>query len=79
MPSMVSIQFPGSSTVYEITDATARALIASMGVSIGQLSDLVITEKNSLVDAINELARASKVTATKLTGDDYELTISEAE
>ena len=79
MPSMVSIQFPGSSTVYEITDATARALIASMGVSIGQLSDLEITEKNSLVDAINELARASKVTATKLTGDDYELTISEAE
>ena len=56
MPNMVSIQFPGSSTVYEVTDATARALLATVQVMIGQLSNLDTTAKTSLVDAINELA-----------------------
>ena len=63
MVPMVSIQFPGSSTVYEVTDATARAMLLSLQTALsaaeekmGDLDDLDTTAKTSLVAAINELA-----------------------
>ena len=56
MPNMVSIQFPGSNTVYYVEDATARSLLVTLQAAMGNLGSLDTQAKTSLVDAINELA-----------------------
>lgn len=51
MPSLKSIRFPGSSEVYEIEDATARANIANVQASVNTMVDSTLSTAGKAADA----------------------------
>lgn len=63
MANMKSIQFPGSNTVFEVTDAQARAQISQLQTQMGQVNDSL----NSMGDDISA-AQAAAAAAGTLVG-----------
>lgn len=58
MPSMKSIRFPGSSTVYEVTDAAARAQIAALQADITGLDTAAVLYDGAQTLTANQQAQA---------------------
>ena len=73
MATMKTLKFPGSSNVYEMVDATARAGVASLHTTVGGLVDDTLSTSGKAADAkatgdgINNLKDALSAVNSKIT------------